>query len=277
MILNELEKIVREERGFSKAYICNLLKEYLQMYVLYFVYTTKKYNKNLIFTGGTCLRHFYGLERLSEDIDFYYIQSFKTEELRRDLENFFKKRYKYEAIQSSLKQKGKQILLKFPVLAHLGLSHKGESDFLYVKLDIEKNASRHYTLETSSKSKFGFNFVAKHYDLSSLMAGKIHAILLRRHLKGTRESLKGRDYFDLLWFVKNEVNPNMKRLSDLLGKKMGFKEMEKALDRKVKEATTTLKSDFRSDLLPLVMNADTVQYYVDNYFDEYRRYKKCYF
>lgn len=273
MILSELEKIVREEKGSSNAYIRNVLKEYLQMYVLYFVYTSKKYNKNLIFTGGTCLRHFYGLERLSEDIDFDYIKSFETEKLRQDLENFFKKRYKYEAIQSSLKQKGKQILLKFPVLVQLGLSHKGESDFLYVKLDIEKNASRHYTLETSSKSKFGFNFVAKHYDLSSLMAGKIHAILSRRYLKGSRESLKGRDYFDLLWFVKNAVKPNVKRLSDLLGKKMILKKMEKELDRKVKEATTKLKSDFRSDLLPLVMNADTVQYYVDNYFDEYRRYK----
>ncbi|MBI3541007.1 MAG: hypothetical protein HY073_02580 [Deltaproteobacteria bacterium] len=42
MIEKELEKIVREERvkGSSGDSIRNLLKEYLQVYVLYYIYTS---------------------------------------------------------------------------------------------------------------------------------------------------------------------------------------------------------------------------------------------
>ena len=80
MIYKELENILKEEKlkGTPNGYIRNLLKEYLQIYVLYFIYTSSDYNKNLIFTGGTCLRHFFGLERLSEDIDFDYINDIEV-------------------------------------------------------------------------------------------------------------------------------------------------------------------------------------------------------
>ncbi|MBU4396915.1 hypothetical protein KKC08_02015, partial [Patescibacteria group bacterium] len=63
MIIKELEKIVQEEKakGSLGLYIRNLLKEYLQIYILYYVYISREYQKNLIFTGGTCLRHFYNL------------------------------------------------------------------------------------------------------------------------------------------------------------------------------------------------------------------------
>ena len=97
MIYQELEKIVQQER-FKKthlSYIQTLLKEYLQVYVLYFIYTSKNYGKNLIFTGGTCLRHFYNLERLSEDVDFDYLREFESQELLDDLKDFFIKIQKH--------------------------------------------------------------------------------------------------------------------------------------------------------------------------------------
>lgn len=277
MIYKELEKITIEEKmkGTPTVYIRNLLKEYLQIYVLYFIYTSSNYNKNLIFTGGTCLRQFFGLERLSEDIDFDYLKKFNSIGLQQDIEDFFKVRYLCEEISASLKQQGRQILLKFPFLHQLGLARAHESNLLYIKIDLSKNSSKNYSLLTTSKSKYGFNFAAKHYDLSTLMAGKLHAILTRRHLTGKddRLTIKGRDYFDLLWFVKNSVNPNLKRLSDLLNKKIFLVELEKQIDKQVKRLTARYKDDFVSDLQPLVANADAVKSYVDNYYDEYSRYK----
>ena len=53
----------------TNLYTRNAVKETLQDIILSFVYNTPEYNQ-LIFTGGTCLRKVYGLNRLSEDLDF---------------------------------------------------------------------------------------------------------------------------------------------------------------------------------------------------------------
>lgn len=277
MIYKELEKILIEERakGSLDSYILNLLKEYLQVYVLYFIYTNSKYNKNLIFTGGTCLRHFYNLPRLSEDIDFDFQESFNPQTLLSDLEGYFKKKYKFNEIKLAIKQRGNQILLKFPVLHKLGLAKDNESNLLYVKLDFLKNPSKYFDLQTTSKSIYGFNFVAKHYDLPSLMSGKIHAILIRKKFQGPDniEIIKGRDFFDLLWFLKNSVKPNLKRLSEMLNTNVSIDFVEKQLDLKVKELITKHKSHFKSDLIPLMSNPDFIKIYIDNYYEEYSRFK----
>lgn len=277
MIYKELEKILIEERakGSLDSYILNLLKEYLQVYVLYFIYTNSKYNKNLIFTGGTCLRHFYNLPRLSEDIDFDFQESFNPQTLLSDLEGYFKKKYKFNEIKLAIKQHANQILLKFPVLHKLGLTKDNESNLLYVKLDFLKNPSKYFDLQTTSKSIYGFNFVAKHYDLPSLMSGKIHAILIRKKFQGPDniEIIKGRDFFDLLWFLKNSVKPNLKRLSEMLNTNVSIDFVEKQLDLKVKELITKHKSHFKSDLIPLMSNPDFIKIYIDNYYEEYSRFK----
>lgn len=277
MIDKELEKVTIEEKakGYTVSYIRNKLKELLQVYLLNYIYTDLSYNKNLIFTGGTCLKIFYDLPRLSEDLDFYYLKDFNTAQLIDGLENYFKKQFQYRKVTISLKQRGGQVILKFPVLHKLGLARAGESDLLYVKMDFSKNPSEFYDLLITSKSIYGFNFVARHYDLPSLMSGKLHAILSRQRLTGAenRESVKGRDYFDLLWFLKKSVKPDMKRLSGMLGKEIDMESVKEQLDVKVKDAVLKNKSDFRSDLLPLISNPAFIDEYIDNYYDEYCRYK----
>ncbi len=278
MIYKELEKILIDEKtkGSLDSYILNSLKEYLQVYVLYYIYTNSKYNKNLIFTGGTCLRHFYNLPRLSEDLDLDFQESFDSQILLDNLEGYFKKQYKFNEIKLAVKQRGNQIVLKFPVLHKLGLAKEDESNLLYVRLDLSKNPSKHFDLQTTSKSIYGFNFVAKHYDLPSLMSGKIHAILIRKRFKGAdnTEVVRGRDYFDLLWFLKNSIKPNLKRLSEMLNASVSINFIEKQLDLKVKELITRHKSYFKSDLIPLISNPDFIKIYVENYYKEYLRFKK---
>jgi predicted nucleotidyltransferase component of viral defense system len=266
MIYKEVEKIVIENRraGQSELYIKNLLKEYLQIYILNYIYTNEKYSKNLIFTGGTCLRHFFDLPRLSEDLDFDFNKELDLEELFENIKRYFKIKYLYTEITGSIKQQGKQLLFKFPVLKDLDLANDNESDLLYVKTDLQKNLSKIYDTQISSKSIEGFNFVALHYDVSTLMAGKIHAVL-------TRERLKGRDYYDLLWYLKQKVRPNMKRLCDILGEEITIKELKERLDEKVEELDKKYRNDFESDLLPLISNKEIVPVYVDNYLQEYRR------
>jgi len=277
MILKELDKILAEERakGSSDIYIRNLLKEYLQIYILYYIYTKQEYNKNLIFTGGTCLRLFFNLPRLSEDLDFDFQKDFDALMLLNDIKTYFKKQYKYSQIKLALKQRGNQIILKFPVLHGLGLAKKNESDLLYVKLDLSKNPSKFFNLQTTSKSIYGFNFVAKHYNLSTLMSGKIHAILVRKKFMGVNntETIKGRDFFDLLWFIKNSVKPNLKRLSEMLNRNVDMDYLEAQLDLKVNDLLKKHRSYFESDLLPLISNPDFIKVYIENYHEEYMRFK----
>ncbi len=281
MIDKELQKIVNDERskGVSDNYIRNALKEYLQTYCLSYIYTTKKYNKELIFTGDTCLRFFFNLPRLSEDLDFDYQKIFNSNNLIDDIELYFKKRLQYKKIKISLKQRGQQILLKFPVLQKLGLAKANESNLLYVKLDLSKNSSKFFNLETTSKSIYGLNFVAKHYDLASLMSGKIHAVLKRNQLSGVNDikTIKGRDYFDLLWFIKKYIKPNLDRLSEMLGEQIEMKILEERLDTKVRKLNLIYKSNFKADIIPLIENPDFISIYVDNYYKEYMRFKSYIF
>lgn len=272
MIYKELEKIVSEQRanGFLNDYIKNTLKEYLQVYALHFIYTSPQYNKNLIFTGGTCLKHFYGLERLSEDLDFDFIEEFSAKEFIENLKKYFYLKYKFSNLTTALKQKEKQLLLKFPVLKALKLAENHESDFLYVKIDLSKIPSKNYLILTTSKSSFGMNYAAKHYDLPSLMAGKLHAILTRRY---NSPAIKGRDYFDLLWFIKKGVHPNLKRLSDMLGEETTLKFLESKIDERVDNFINKHKGDFESDIKPLLQDTSILKMYVDNYKNEYLRLK----
>ncbi|KKR75172.1 MAG: hypothetical protein UU18_C0012G0013 [Parcubacteria group bacterium GW2011_GWB2_40_8] len=62
-----LKNIVDENFDKSALYKRNLLKEYLQVLVLDYIYSSDKYS-GLVFYGGTCLAHCFGLPRLSEDL-----------------------------------------------------------------------------------------------------------------------------------------------------------------------------------------------------------------
>ena len=277
MIINELKEIIREQtqKGFSDAYIRNALKEYLQVYVLNYLYTTDQYKQSLIFTGGTCLRHCFNLNRLSEDIDFDQLSTVDIKQLANDLLGYFSKKYLYSDLKVSIKQRGRQLLLKFPVLRALKLVTQSESDLLYVKLDISLSESKNFQTKTTLKNIYGFNYVMRHYSLSDLMSGKIAAVLTRQRFWGesNQATIKGRDYFDLLWFLDKQIIPNPQRINDLIKENLSSKELVDRLNEKVDLATGKFKLDFKRDLLPFVALSETsisdyLESYQSNYLDK---------
>jgi len=277
MIFEELETITTKLKKQNKPLfmIRNLLKEHLQIYVLNFIYLNKHYANTFIFTGGTCLRHCYGLNRLSEDLDFDLIQSIDIIQFQESLVRYFKTGYLYHDLQISILQRDQQILLKFPVFRKLKIATKSESDLLYVKIDLSPLHSENYQLQRILKSIGHFNYLMIHYDLPSLMAGKIHAILMRNRLIGklNESAIKGRDYYDLLWFLEKKTNPNWKRLNDLLQASYTVSELISMMDKKVIEAVTVKSHYFKQDLLPFLDNPDILDGYIENYLENYERYK----
>ncbi|MDP4011057.1 MAG: nucleotidyl transferase AbiEii/AbiGii toxin family protein [Candidatus Roizmanbacteria bacterium] len=278
MILSYIQKIIQEQqdKGVNPLYIRSSIKEYLQIIVLDYIYRTNEYKSSLIFTGGTCLRHLFGIDRLSEDLDFDTIKSVSSEDFPEKIAGYFKSMLKYPDVNISIKQQGKQILLKFPILREVGISGPNESEMLYVKIDLSPKVGKSYNIIKTSKSEFGYNFVALHYDLPSLFAGKISAILSRNLLTGmeNRQTIKGRDFYDLLWYLKRGSPLNFNYLKEKIGiPNMTLKQLNELVEDKVNIACTLLKNDFKNDLLPFIRNQDFIADYVDNYLDEYKRYK----
>lgn len=277
MIIEEMRSLVNKPgvQNKSSLYIRSLLKEFLQIYVLNFIYLNQKYNKIFVFTGGTCLRHCFGLNRLSEDLDFDLKKPINVTELKNSIETYFKTEFMYEDLLTSVLQKDRQLLLKFPVLRDLGLAIQSESDLLYVKIDLSPMASDIFGENTTLKSINNFNYLVTHYDLPSLMANKIVTVLTRQRFLGKENTkvIKGRDYFDLLWFLNKNTIPNMARVNDLLKSSYSIPGLLNLLDGKVKMATTISKQYFKQDLIPFVDNPLILDGYLESFETNYNQSK----
>ena len=84
-----LSKLIKDSTYEDKFYIRNILKNYLQILVLDFIYTHKEYNQ-LLFYGGSCLAHCYNLPRLSEDLDFVDLRKrIEVSKLAKDFRDIF--------------------------------------------------------------------------------------------------------------------------------------------------------------------------------------------
>lgn len=272
IIKKKLIKIVSEEKenGSNPMYIRSKLKEYLQVYMLNFIFTHPKYSKIFIFTGGTALRHCFGLNRLSEDVDFDLTENINIEKVADDLRSYWKSQFGEEDVLITIKQGGRQLLQRFSVLRDLGLADSQESPVLYVKTDISSLPSKYYKLDTTLKNLYGFSYLMTHYDLESLMASKIHAVLFRDRLEGIDniEAVKGRDFFDLVWFLQNKVEFNLDRFADLIGKKISRQEVWEMVDKRV-DWVMNRKDQFSRDLLPFIDNQEIIKDYVQNYKNQY--------
>ena len=169
------------------------------------------------FQGGTCLRVFHGLNRFSEDLDFALQSpsaSFALEPyldtLARELAAFG---YDLEIDdRSTVDQAVRMAFLKDDSLGNvLRMDHRpvsGPSRRLRVKLEVDANPPAGATFEMQYLD-FPFPSAVRVFDLPSLFAGKLHALLCR-------EYLKGRDWYDLIWYTARKTPFNRDLLASAL-------------------------------------------------------------
>lgn len=267
----EMKKIVDESRDndLSHDLIRNRLKEYLHYFVLDFIYNSEF--KDLIFYGGSCLRIIYDLPRMSEDLDFETDKAFNFKELVEALKKHFTENLNLKEKISVSKATGiNRIFLILPIMKELGLStHDNET--LRIKVEIRPvDADYLKKLNTilTPKFKYGKSFIVKHYDLSTLFASKLVAIL-SRPVKGFARGgveekihFKGRDFFDLIWYMEKGILPN-----EEMFRANGFKEsIGEVFDRiSVFIASAELKSGLKKDLEPLFISNNFVDNFVNNF------------
>lgn len=276
MIKQLLREITADKKrqGLPNFVIKNFLKEYLQYPALNFIYNNQAYN-NFIFTGGSCLRVCFGAPRLSEDLDFdLYAKDYKKLnliEMGKLLKRYFRDKFLLDIVIKS--QANTRLYLKFPILKELELAAAGESDFLYVKIEPAQTNFKNPVTELTSISQFGFNFIARNYTLKYLMTGKILAILSRQWLKGKENQIdiKGRDFYDLFWYLRKAVSPDFNNLKKLIGV-ANEERLKKSLWERIDKEVTSQKLAY--DLKNFFPDQNFVSDFCQNYKDIIKKFLK---
>lgn len=256
-----LKNIIGGAIGMSSTYKRNLLKDYIQVVILKFIYAHAKYSQ-MVFYGGSCLRHCFDLPRLSEDLDFVDLKkNIKLTDLADDLTDYFKKN---TDLQARIKVQPSRLQIKFAVLKELGLASPSDSDIVYLKLEIFKyfDFCAGYKINIAPIFKFNRSIIIKTFDLPTMMATKIGAVMNRKWQKIAKggellAKVKGRDYFDLFWYLHKAVKPNLKCL---INKKsaVGLKEKLLAIVAKVDSKS------IEYDLNPLMEDSNFVNGFAKN-------------
>lgn len=192
-----------------------------------------KFFEHAAFYGGTALRIFFGLDRFSEDLDFTLLKSNEAwswqhfgDAIRNELAlygfevTFVEKEKKEQsAIKSAfLKTPTVQELLKIGVHSDL-LKKVHRETLINIKVEIDTNPLVAFTYE----QKFLSQPVAvsiRCVNEESLFACKMNAAFYRTW-KGR---VKGRDWYDVVWFISRKVPFDLALFSKLSGQ-------SKTLDR----------------------------------------------
>lgn len=280
MFLNQIKKLVSslKAKGMRNDFIVNCIKEYLQLYALNYIYNNKEYNRTLIFTGGTCLRFCFNLPRLSEDIDFDYEDDLNVEKLQVDIKHYFNSTLKFPNVTSVIKSQNKKIYLKFPILKELSLSF-GNSYILYLKIEPSRVPQASKNIEITPISKEGLYFFIRRYSLSDLMSGKLNAFLTRAFFKGRKNEVdfKGRDVFDLVWYMGQEVQPNFERLKGLLeGTIYQNHTWEKILNTIGEKLEKIKREHIIIDIQQFIEDKNVVNSFLNNYLQVFEQYYRKY-
>lgn len=251
-----------------------LIKEVLQAYVLDMLYNHSTYRR-LNFYGGTCLHTIYGLNRLSEDLDFDNNSEIDLSRLGEDLSQHFRKTFGYMDATSKIQQGTGdgtfpgilRVTLKFPLLNALGLSpHSGEALHLKVEVSQHKQVA---VIHHTPVMVYGRSLVAAHFSLETMMAGKIIACLERNFELGrSGVHIKGRDFYDLLWFMQQRIQPLEEKLARDGAQPYTINSAFQALGVIISQIKT---HDLAIDLLPLFESRPFIEAWLDAFHETFQR------
>ena len=173
--------------------------------------------KHAAFQGGTCLRIFYGLNRFSEDMDFILKEPDRSFELKPHVHALTDEltAYGYNievADRSKMDVAVRKAFLKDDSIGKvLQLNYGSQTGPLRkirIKFEVDTNPPSGSELEIKYHD-FPFVSSVVVQDKPSLFAGKVHALLCRNYIKG-------RDWYDFLWYTSQGVEINYQFLSSAL-------------------------------------------------------------
>jgi predicted nucleotidyltransferase component of viral defense system len=213
-----IDLIQRRLEGYQAANAVEeeqAIKEIIQEIVLFALWKAGFFEV-AAFQGGTSLRILYGLPRFSEDLDFILKESDPAFDWRHYLQKLLDVMEEF-GLKTDIKDKSrmdqrirKAVMKDNSISNQLDLSFfRGqEGKKLHIKLEIDVNPPAGSAFEYSYKD-FPVDYEVCYQDLNSNFSLKIHALLCRPYLKG-------RDWYDFNWYIKQGVNANLPLLQAAL-------------------------------------------------------------
>lgn len=204
-----LLELVAKQSGHNAK--LNAMREYLQAYTLRIMHDDRLF-RTTAFLGGTALRFLYNLPRFSEDLDFSLAKGrgHRFSDIIEGVKEELVSAGYNAAVTSNEEKTVCNSFIRFEgLLYEAGLSPLKSQKFS-IKIEIDTNPPEGAILKTDIITKyFPISFLS--YDLPSLFSGKIHALL-------SREYTKGRDFFDLGWYLSKwkDLTPNFTLLGNAL-------------------------------------------------------------
>ena len=194
----------------------NFLREYLQTLVLRSFHECEAF-RHLAFLGGTALRFLHGRPRFSEGLDFSMISAkgyagmeWMTK-VKRDLS--------LAGFDPLVTWNDRKVvhtgwIRLAGLLYDAGLSALPEQK-LTIKLEIDTRPPAGARCERRVVTR-NVTFLLQYYDLPSMLAGKLHAVIARK-------CAKGRDWYDLMWYLTQRppIEANVKLLQEALNQTYG--------------------------------------------------------
>ena len=277
-VIEEMLKSYQVDNIYDRK---NAMKEIMQEIVLCGL-SRAGFFKEAAFYGGTALRIFYGLDRFSEDLDF----SLEQINLDFDLCSYFpvlEKEVKAFGLNVEIQEKEKtkdsnirSTFLKGNTKEHLLLFYEDErlvgsvakNEVVKIKFEVDTNPPAFATYEHKYRL-LPVPYEIRLYDMPSLFAGKIHAVICR----GWQSRIKGRDLYDYIFYLSKAVTVNQKHLRALLIDSGYISENQECT---LEEIKTMLKNRFdsidflqaRKDVEPFIRDTSVLDIWSSDFFKQ---------
>lgn len=277
-VIEEMLKSYQVDNIYDRK---NAMKEIMQEIVLCGL-SRAGFFKEAAFYGGTALRIFYGLDRFSEDLDF----SLEQINLDFDLCSYFpvlEKEVKAFGLNVEIQEKQKtkdsnirSAFLKGNTKEHLLLFYADErvvgsvakNEVVKIKFEVDTNPPAFATYEHKYRL-LPVPYEIRLYDMPSLFAGKIHAVICR----GWQSRIKGRDLYDYIFYLSKAVTVNQKHLRARLIDSGYISENQECT---LEEIKTMLKNRFdsidflqaRKDVEPFICDTSVLDIWSSEFFKQ---------
>jgi predicted nucleotidyltransferase component of viral defense system len=173
------------------------------------------------FYGGTALRIFHGLNRFSEDLDFSLLEEGGSVRLESALASIRTELAAWGlSFEAESKSSGNRTGIESAFL-------KGNTRINLLNVGVPEELNRYFPHNQKVTIKLELDttppplastevkthllptpFQVRLYDLPSLFAGKLHAMLFR----DWKSRVKGRDFYDFVWYISRRVPVNLPHL-----------------------------------------------------------------
>ncbi len=276
-----MQTVLQQMLGYYKTNTTedkkNALKEVVQEVALCGL-SRAGFFKHAAFYGGTALRIFYGLDRFSEDLDFSlvtpnpdfplnrYFSGLESELAALGLKFSIEEKQKTvdSAIKSAfLKGNTKEHILSIYDVNNIGIN---PDEVIKIKFEVDTNPPAFAQCENKYRL-LPSPYQVKLYDMSSLFAGKIHAVICR----SWKNRVKGRDLYDYVFYLSRQAKVNLPHLQARLKDSGAWKSGETLTLGKLQEM---LKERFeminyeqaKQDVLPFIVEPHKLDLWSKNFF-----------